>query len=165
MAVLPILRWPDPRLGMVCDPLVAREDPTQLITDMFDTMYDAPGRGLAAPQFGVMKRLFVIDVTWKDGPRSPMAFLNPRILETSDRCSDGEEGCLSIPGITTVVSRPDWVVLAWHDPDGTQHARRFDGAGARCAQHELDHLNGIVTLQHLDPVARRAADTQYAALS
>lgn len=159
--MLPILRWPDPRLGTVCDPVITGQDQSQLIADMFDTMYDASGRGLAAPQVGVMNRLFVIDVTWKEGPRSPMAFLNPRILETSEACSDGEEACLSIPGITTLVTRPDWVVLAWQDGDGGQHARRFDGVEARCVQHELDHLNGIVTLLHLDPMARRAADAAY----
>lgn len=161
MAVLPILRWPDSRLGTVCDPILPSENCATLIADMFDTMYDAPGRGLAAPQVGVLKRLFVMDVTWKEGPRSPMVFLNPRIVEASDATSDGEEACLSIQGITTVINRPDWVVLAWTNPDGEHHSRRLDGPWAGCAQHELDHLNGIVTLLHLDAAARATADAEY----
>ncbi len=165
MAVRPILRWPDPRLHTVCDPVGQGEDLSGLISDMFDTMYDAPGRGLAAPQVGVMKRLFVIDVTWKEGPCSPVVFINPRLLETSRTSSECEEGCLSIPGITTLVARPDWIVMAFCDAGGRQHARRFDGAEARCAQHELDHLNGIVTLQHLDAAARTIAEVEYAAQS
>jgi peptide deformylase len=163
MAVLPILRWPDERLHTVCDPVTAEDDVAAVIGDLFDTMYAAPGRGLAGPQIGVMKRVFVVDVTWKDGPRSPMAFVNPRLVETSPTLVDGAEACLSIPGISTVVNRPDWVVLAWSDADGRQHSRRFEGAEARCIQHELDHLNGIVTLQHLDPAARARADADYAA--
>jgi peptide deformylase len=164
MAVLPILKWPDERLGLVCDPVAAGDDPAPVVVDLFDTMYDAPGRGLAGPQIGVMKRIFVIDVTWKDGARSPIAFVNPRIVETSETCSDGQEACLSIPGISTCVTRPDWIVLAWSGVDGRAHSRRFDGAEARCAQHELDHLNGVVTLLHLDPAARARADADYAAL-
>jgi peptide deformylase len=164
MAVLPILRWPDARLKTVCDPVAPHEDVTALIADLFDTMYAAPGRGLAAPQVGVMKRVFVIDVTWKDGDAEPMALVNPRLVEQSEAVSEAEEACLSIPGIATPITRPDWVVLAWSDESGREHAQRLDGAWARCAQHELDHLNGIVTLQHLDPVARKAAETRYATL-
>ncbi|MDK3072076.1 peptide deformylase [Sedimentitalea sp. JM2-8] len=162
MAVLPILRWPDDRLRMVCEPVAADDDVAAVIGDLFDTMYAAPGRGLAGPQIGVMKRVFVVDVGWKDGPRSPVAFVNPRLIETSETLVEGTEACLSIPGISTVVTRPDWIVLAWSDAEGRHHSRRFDAAEARCIQHELDHLNGIVTLQHLDPAARAKADADYA---
>ncbi|MDU9002811.1 peptide deformylase [Sedimentitalea todarodis] len=162
MAVLPILRWPDTRLKTICEPVNAGEDIGDLIADLFDTMYAAPGRGLAAPQVGVMKRLFVIDVSWKEAEPSPMVFVNPRIIETSERKSDAEEACLSIPGITTTINRPDWVVMVWTDAQGQEQAQRFDGTWARCAQHELDHLNGIVTLQHLDAPTRKAAESRYA---
>lgn len=164
MGVLPILRWPDTRLKTVCEPVIAGEDIGGLIADMFDTMYDAPGRGLAAPQVGVMKRLFVIDVTWKEAEPSPMVFVNPRIVEASEQRSDAEEACLSIPGITTTINRPDWVVV-WTDAQGQEQAQRLEGAWARCAQHELDHLNGIVTLQHLDASTRQLAESQYAVQS
>ena len=163
MAPLPILKWPDPRLSTVCDPVAPGEDLAGLIADMFQTMYAAPGRGLAAPQVGVLKRLFVMDCTWKEGEGSPLALINPRLLERSDTIETGEEGCLSIPGITTAIDRPDWVVVAWTGPDGAQHARRFEGFEARCAQHETDHLDGIVTLQHLDGAARAEAEARYAA--
>jgi len=165
MAVLPILRWPDPQLSAVCDPVVSGDDCSHLIEDIFETMYHAPGRGLAAPQVGVLKRLFVVDVTWKDGTPSPMAFVNPHIVEQAETRSDGEEACLSIPGITTTINRPDWVVMAWTSPDGTARTQRFESAAARCVQHELDHLNGIVTLQHLDVQARSVAEASYSSVA
>ena len=165
MAIHPILRWPDQRLASVCDPVAADSDVSALTSDLFETMYDAPGRGLAAPQIGVLLRLFVMDVTWKDGPRSPMAFVNPQVLDASDTHCEGEEACLSIPGITTVLRRPDWVTLGWCRLDGVQCERRFDGAEARCAQHESDHLNGIVTFGRLPHEERVLAETEFSALS
>lgn len=162
MGILPILRWPDTRLETVCDPVEPDEDIGRLIIDMFDTMYDAPGRGLAAPQVGVMKRLFVIDVTWKEAQPSPVVFVNPKIVEASESRSDAEEACLSIPSITTIITRPDWVIMEWTDAQGETQRQRLDGAWARCAQHELDHLNGIVTFDRLDAPARHAAEAQYA---
>ena len=167
MAVRPIVLWPDPRLSDVCAHVTAEQDADaldRLISDMFETMYAAPGRGLAAPQVAVMQRVFVMDATWKEGTRSPMAFVNPRITVWGDQRITGEEGCLSIPGIAVPVARADWVAVEWTSPDGEMAARRFDGAAAAIIQHELDHLDGIVTLDHLDAAARAAAEAAYLAL-
>lgn len=162
MAVRDILRWPDERLSTVCAPVTAGEDIDALVADLYETMYAAPGRGLAAPQIGVMKRVFVMDTTWKDGARSPMAFVNPRISQVAGVSVQGEEGCLSIPGLSLRVSRPEWVVLDWVTPDGDGAARRFEGFAAACVCHELDHLDGIVTFDHLDEMERAEAEKVYA---
>lgn len=161
MAVLPILTWPDTRLATVCDPVSPGVDLTALIADMFDTMYHAPGRGLAAPQVGVMKRLFVTDTTWKEGPRSPMVFINPEIVASSDSAACADEGCLSIPGITVQVRRPKWVDLVWINAQDDTQQQRFEGFAAVCVQHEFDHLDGIVSFGRLESDARLAAETRY----
>lgn len=157
MAVLPILRWPDARLATVCEPVTEGEDLSELIEQMFRTMYDAPGRGLAAPQVGVMKRLFVMDVTWKEAAKSPVVMINPRILDRSDEMSSGEEGCLSIPGVLTAIERPARVEMEWIDAKGQQQRQWLEGFAARCAQHEFDHLDGVVTFDRLAPEDRDAA--------
>ncbi|MFD1508083.1 peptide deformylase [Lacimonas salitolerans] len=163
MSLLEILRWPDPRLSQTCDPVASGEDVEQLVTDMFETMYDALGRGLAAPQVGVMKRLFVMDCGWKDGDMTPVVCINPQIIEASDQASTGDEGCLSIPGVLAAVSRPEWIVLRWTDLTGTVQEQRFDGFEARCAQHEFDHLDGRVTFDRLDAQTRAALEAEYLA--
>ena len=114
---------------------------------MLETMYAAPGRGLAGPQVGVMKRLFVMDPTWKEGSPAPLVCLDPEIMWRSDDTAAGPEGCLSIPGVLTVVERATSVQLRWRDLDGALHDQVLTGFAAICAQHELDHLDGIVTLQ------------------
>ena len=164
MSVRPILRWPDPRLRQTCDPVSPGEDVEALITDMFETMYAAPGRGLAAPQVGVMKRVFVMDCGWKEGDMTPEAFINPEILEVASGECMGDEGCLSIPGVVTPVARPDWVVMRWTDLSGQAQERRFDGFEARCAQHEFDHLEGRVTFDRLPPELRTQLEAEYEAL-
>ncbi|MFT4961503.1 MAG: peptide deformylase [Paracoccaceae bacterium] len=164
MAVLEIVKWPDARLTTVCDMVVGGDDRGALIGDMFDTMYAANGRGLAAPQVGVLQRLFVMDCTWKAGEKTPVACINPQIVERSDQVGSVDEGCLSIPGILTAVERPDWVVLEWTDDKGRTQRQRLEGPEARIAQHELDHLDGIVTFLRLDSVARVAAEARYSAL-
>jgi peptide deformylase len=161
MAVLPILRWPDPRLMQVCDPVREGEDVWPLISDMFETMYAAPGRGLAAPQVGVMKRIFVMDATWKEGERSPVACINPEITARADESATAEEACLSIPGVAAPVARPEWVRLAWTDRSGARREARLDGFWAVCAQHELDHLDGRVIFDHLTPEARAVLEDAY----
>lgn len=162
MAVLPILAWPDTRLAQICNPVGPDEEPGTLIDDMFETMYAAPGRGLAGPQVGVMKRLFVTDTTWKDGPGSPIAFVNPRIVEQASDTVTHDEGCLSIIGLSVPVERPEWVVLEWTTRAGETAGQRFEGFAAACVQHELDHLNGVVTLDHLTKGARERAEIAYA---
>ena len=117
-----------------------------LAADMLDTMYAAPGRGLAAPQMGVSLRLFVMDVSWKTGDPAPQVFVNPRITDASDVLLPFTEGCLSIPGQTSRVARPDRIALQWQDLGGLPHDAWFDGFAAICVQHERDHLDGILCI-------------------
>jgi peptide deformylase len=156
MAVRAILRWPDARLTCVC--AAVSGDVRALAADLLDTMYDAPGRGLAAPQIGAALRLFVMDATWKDGLRAPQVFVNPEILWRSDARATGPEGCLSLPGLTAQVERAVSVRLRWADLDGMAQEETLTGFAAICAQHEYDHLDGILTLDHMDQAARAAAE-------
>ncbi len=158
MAVLPILRWPDPRLKAPCAPATIGPVLNSLAADMLDTMYAAPGRGLAAPQVGVSLRLFVMDTTWKQGRRSPVVAVNPQIVWRSPTTATGPEGCLSIPGPLPNVTRATEIDLAWTDLDGTPRSERLTGFAAICAQHEYDHLDGILTLDHLSPADRALAE-------
>ncbi len=154
MAVRPILHWPDARLQAICTPVL--DDVRGLAADMLDTMYDAPGRGLAAPQVGVLLRIFVMDATWKEGRRAPQVFVNPQILWRSDDRVSGPEGCLSLPGLTAQVGRAAAVRVGWTDLDGGAHDEILTGFSAICVQHEYDHLDGILTLDHMDHAARAA---------
>ena len=164
MAVLEIVKWPDKRLTTVCDPIKQVDDLDTLIRDMFDTMYHAAGRGLAAPQVGILKRLFVMDNTWKTGEPAPISCINPRIIDRSGEVASADEGCLSIPGILTSVKRANWIVLEWTDSKGTTQRQKLHGDMARIAQHELDHLDGIVTFLRLDDAVRATAEAEYFAL-
>lgn len=155
MAVREILRWPDPRLTSRCAPVTG--DARDLAADMLETMYAANGRGLAAPQVGVLLRLFVMDATWKAGVFAPQIFVNPVVVWVSEACATGPEGCLSIPGITTEVERAREIRLRWHDLDGGAFEENLTGFPAICAQHENDHLDGRLTLDHLTPQARATA--------
>lgn len=163
MAVLPVRVWPDPVLSSVAqsvtDVLTARD----LVADMLATMYAAQGRGLAAPQVGVSLRVFVMDATWKEGAPAPQVFVNPLIVSRSDAVAVGPEGCLSIPGITTAIARATSIRLRWTDLDGASHEADLTGFHAICAQHEIDHLDGIVTLDRLSPEARAQAEAEYLA--
>lgn len=164
MAVLPILRWPDPRLSMPCAPIgqVAPEV-ARLAQEMLDTMYDAPGRGLAAPQVGVLKRLFVMDVNGAAGPRKPRIFIDPVIEDRSAETMVGPEGCLSLPGILAEVERAIEITLRWTDLDGTRRREVLSGISAVCAQHEIDHLDGMVTLNRIDAEQRAELEAAYSA--
>ena len=164
MAVLPILKWPDPRLSQVCAPLTQGEDVRTLIADMFETMYAAPGRGLAGPQVGVMKRLFVTDVTWKEGERTPVACLNPEIIARSAEEAEHEEACLSIPGVSARVQRPAAITLRWYDADWQLQEAELTGFHAVAAQHEFDHLDGKVIFDRVPLTARRAMESDYKAI-
>ena len=132
----------------------------QLADDMLETMYAAPGRGLAAPQVGVMQRVFVMDVAWKTGTPTPVVCINPEILWRSAVVAMGDEGCLSIPGPITRVARSQAILMAWTALDGMRVQQRLSGFAAICAQHEYDHLEGIVTLDHLAPAERTLARAQ-----
>ncbi|MBR9651101.1 peptide deformylase [Thalassovita aquimarina] len=161
MSVLPILKWPDPRLSQVCDPVAPGEDVSDLVTDMLETMYDAPGRGLAAPQVGVMKRLFVMDCGWKDGDMTPVICINPEIVASSEGVVAGEEGCLSIPAAPAEVTRPERITLRWTGLDGAEQERELTGFEAKCAQHEYDHLDGLVIFDRLSDEDRARVEGAY----
>jgi len=153
----PVLRWPDQTLTKVA-PQACLDAPTlALARDMLETMYAANGRGLAAPQIGVLARVFVMDAAWKTGDPAPEVFINPEILWRSPQMALGPEGCLSIPGVVAEVMRHSELVLQWQMADGSSQAQKLTGFRAICAQHEIDHLDGIVTLDHLTPEARAAA--------
>lgn len=157
MTLRSILIHPDPRLKKVCAPVAqVTPDLGALAEDMLQTMYEAPGIGLAAPQIGVMQRLFVMDCVKDEAaaPR-PMVLLNPEITWTSDATSTYEEGCLSIPEQYADVTRPATVRMAWLGLDGKRHEEEFDGLWATCAQHELDHLNGKLFIDYLGPIKRQ----------
>lgn len=147
MALLSIRQAPDPVLRQVCAQVSAFDDALKtLAEDMLETMYAAPGRGLAAPQVGVSKRLFVMDATWKDGFYDPQVFVNPEITHASAETATLEEGCLSIPDQLVAVTRPAQVSLRWQGLDGKTAAASFAGFAAACVQHELDHLDGILCI-------------------
>ena len=164
MALLPILQYPDPRLHTVAKPVAQVDDRIkQLVDDMLETMYEAPGVGLAGPQVGVMLRIFVMDATWREGIRDPRVCLNPVLEDMSAETAVGQEGCLSIPGVLADVRRPVRTVLRWTDLEGRACRADLEGFAARCAQHEIDHLDGIVTFDRIAPEARARLLAEYAA--
>ncbi len=163
MATRPVLLWPDPRLSTRCDAIAAIDDDLRRLTaDMFDTMYDAPGRGLAAPQVGALVRLFVMDGGWKEGTPSPRVMINPEIIAASEERIEMVEGCLSIPGIETPITRPATVEMRWMDLEGEIHEAKLIGVEARIAQHELDHLDGMVSFDRLPTKTRAQYEKDYA---
>jgi peptide deformylase len=153
----PILIHPDPRLKKVC-PTVDEitDDLRKLAQDMLETMYDAPGIGLAAPQVGVLTRLIVLDCVKgeNEAPR-PMAMINPEVVASSEEMNTYEEGCLSIPDQYAEVTRPAEVEVRWIDPEGTEHREGFGGLWATCVQHEIDHLNGKLFIDYLGAMRRQ----------
>lgn len=162
--IRPILLWPDPVLSQKCAPVRALDDKLRaLCDDLLDTMYAALGRGLAAPQIGVPQRVFVMDTTWKDGERSPRIFINPEISDASRSRLTGPEGCLSIPGVTADVERSESITLRWTALDGSIFVERLTCFDAICAQHEVDHLEGLVTFDRLPGDQRRSIEASYLA--
>ncbi len=153
--IRPILIHPDPRLKKRCEPVGEITDELRkLAADMLETMYDAPGIGLAAPQVGVMKRLLVMDCI-KDGPAEPMVLVNPVVDWASEDQTVYEEGCLSIPDQYADVKRPAAVRVRWTDLEGAEQERQFDGLWATCVQHEIDHLDGKLFIDYLGPLKRQ----------
>ena len=147
MALLPIIEFPDPRLRTIAKPIAQVDDSLrQLIADMFETMYEAPGIGLAATQVNVHQQLLVLDVS-EDKTR-PMVFINPEILCRSGE-QDGEEGCLSVPGIYETVRRADKVTVRALNQHGVAFTLEAEGFLAVCIQHEMDHLQGRVFVEYL----------------
>ena len=128
----------------------------KLAEDMMETMYDAPGIGLAAPQIGVLERLIVMDCAKKeDEEPDPIIMVNPTIIASSEENSVYEEGCLSIPEHFAEITRPEFVQVEWIDLGGKQHSEEFNGLKSTCVQHEIDHLNGKLFIDYLGPMKRQ----------
>ena len=157
MALLDILIYPDPRLHEVAKPVTDVDDRIQkLIDDMAETMYDAPGIGLAAPQIGINKRLIVMDcVREEEDTPNPMVMFNPEVIGASDDLNTYNEGCLSIPEQFGDVTRPKEVAVRWLDVNGNVQEAEFDGLWATCVQHEIDHLEGKLFIDYLKPLRRQ----------
>ena len=159
MTHLTILRYPDPSLHTVAKPVVAVDARLQkLAADMFETMYEAEGIGLAATQVDVHQRLIVIDVSAERD--QPLVLINPEILWASDEKKIGDEGCLSVPGIYDGVERATAIEVRALDLDGRQQTHRADGTLAVCIQHEMDHLLGKVFVEYLSPLKRNRIKTK-----
>jgi peptide deformylase len=161
MAILPIIEVPDPRLREISKPVETFDATLQtLIDDMLETMYDAPGIGLAAIQVGVPLRLLVIDLQESEegsdepGPKNPRVFINPEFADPSEELNVYTEGCLSIPDQYADVERPKTIRATWLGRDGKPHDELLDGLLATCLQHEVDHLEGIVFTDHLSRMKR-----------
>ncbi|QJF52627.1 peptide deformylase [Roseobacter ponti] len=152
-----ILLHPDPRLKKTAAPVADLSDELRaLADDMLETMYDAPGIGLAAPQVGVPERLIVLDcVKGENEKPRPLIMFNPEIIAASDETSVYEEGCLSIPEQFADVTRPAEVDVRWTDRDGREQQETFTGLWATCAQHEIDHLDGKLFIDYLKPLRRQ----------
>jgi peptide deformylase len=154
MAVLEILEFPDPRLRTEARPVTEVDDTIRtLIDDMFETMYEAPGIGLAASQVDVHQRVIVIDVS--DDHSDPLVFINPEIRVLDPELGEYDEGCLSVPGFYETVNRPRQVEVTALDRNGERFTRVLDGLLAICLQHEIDHLNGKLFVDYLSPLKRQ----------
>jgi len=155
MALLPILTAPDPRLAENSLPVDAVTDELRrLMDDMLETMYAAPGIGLAAIQVGVPKRVLVMDLAREDEAPAPRYFVNPEIVWTSDEFAVAEEGCLSVPEIYDEVERPAGVRVKFIGYDGNEQEIEADGLLATCLQHEMDHLDGVLFIDHFSKLKR-----------
>ncbi len=159
MAVHKIVEIPDPRLRTISTPVAAVDDDVRaLIDDMFDTMYASRGIGLAAIQIGVAKRILVMDLQEEDEDgkpvREPRVFINPEIVETADHSNIYNEGCLSVPDQYAEVERPATCRVRWLDETGAAHDEQLEGLLATCIQHEMDHLEGIIFIDHLSRLKR-----------
>jgi peptide deformylase len=177
MAIREILEVPDPRLKLVSEPVTEFDEGLkELVADMFETMYDAPGIGLAAIQVGVPKRLLVIDLqpddedaepeacnhgghqhTHQPTRKEPRVFVNPEILDPAEELASYQEGCLSVPDIYADVDRPATCRVRYQDLEGQTHEEDLDGLMATCLQHEMDHLEGILFIDHLSRLKRNMA--------
>ena len=178
MALLPIVEVPDPRLRQISSPVERVDDELRkLVADMFETMYAAPGIGLAAIQVGVPLRLLVIDLQPEDPDaepevctahgghhhthqpvrNEPRVFVNPEILDPADELSTYQEGCLSVPDIYADVDRPKTCRVRWQDLEGQVHEEEMEGMMATCIQHEMDHLEGVLFIDHLSRLKRSMA--------
>jgi peptide deformylase len=153
MAILEILEFPDPRLRTQAKPVAQVDDRVRkLVADMFETMYDAPGIGLAATQVNVHEQIIVIDIS--EEKNQPLVFINPEIIVLGDELQPYDEGCLSVPGFYETVERPGCIRVTALDRDGKPFTIEPEGLLAVCIQHEVDHLNGKLFVDYVSPVKR-----------
>ncbi len=163
MPIREIIKLPDPRLRAKCEPVTEVTDEVRaLLDDMLETMYDAPGIGLAASQIGVLKRLVVIDVAKDEEPKNPIFLVNPEITWTSDEANVYEEGCLSIPDYYEEVERPSACRVRFLDRNGREQDLACEGLLATCVQHEVDHLNGVLFIDHISKLKRDRVTKKFA---
>ena len=155
MSILKIIKEPDPILRKKSQPVDRVDENIQrLMNDMLETMYNAPGVGLAAPQIGITKRIIVVDCARTDEPPAPYKMINPELIDTSKEEIINEEGCLSLPGHYADVSRPSTARVRYLDENGKQQIMDTEGLLAVCIQHEIDHINGILFVDHLSSLKR-----------
>jgi peptide deformylase len=163
MALRPILTLPDARLRLVSKPVEKVDaEIRQLVQDMFETMYGAPGIGLAAIQVGVPKRVVTMDLAKKEEARDPKVYINPELVWASEERSTYEEGCLSIPEYYEEVERPAEVKIRYMDLEGNQQEIEANGLLATCLQHEIDHLNGVLFIDHISKLKRSRVIKKFA---
>lgn len=163
MAIRPLVILPDAQLRQVSKPVEAvTPEIKALAADMLETMYDAPGIGLAAIQIGVPKRIVTIDLAKQDEEKQPIVFINPEITWSSEETNVHEEGCLSIPEYYEEVERPARVKVRYLDLDGKQQEIEAEGLLATCIQHEVDHLNGVLFIDHLSRLKRERVTKRFA---
>ena len=150
-----ILIEPDPILRKKCEPLEkVNVNTKKLLDDMLETMYAAPGIGLAAVQIGILKRIVVIDISKSEEKKNPLFFINPQIVNQSKKTSIYEEGCLSLPGQFAEIERPAECILKYIDYNGKEKELKADGLLATCIQHEVDHLDGILFIDYLSKLKK-----------
>ena len=163
MTIKPLIILPDPVLRQLSKPIERVDaDLKRLADDMLETMYDAPGIGLAAIQIGVPRRMLVIDISREDEEKQPRVFINPQIIKSSNERSVYEEGCLSIPDYYAEVERPAAVTVKYLDRDGKEQTAEADGLLATCLQHEIDHLNGVLFIDHISRLKREMVIKKFA---
>ncbi len=163
MALREILILPDKRLRLVSEPVKTVDAETRkLVADMFETMYDAPGIGLAAIQVGVPKRIVTMDLSKKDEDKQQRVFINPEVLWSSDETVTREEGCLSIPEFYEDVERPAGVRVRYLDLEGKAQELEASGLLATCIQHEIDHLNGVLFIDYISRLKRERVTKKFA---
>ena len=155
MATLPIIWAPDPILKTKCSLVTSVDDTVlKLLNDMLDTMYSAPGIGLAAPQIGIKQRIIVVDCASKNEPPAPYRMVNPELVSLSEEKVINEEGCLSLPGHYADIERPAEVTVRYVDENENQQIIDVSGLLSVCIQHEIDHLNGVLFIDHLSTLKR-----------
>ena len=153
MSIIDIVKYGDPRLLKVCKTVEDFSILPDIIVTMYDSMYEAEGIGLAANQIGVDLNLFIIDITHTDEATDPGEFINSKIINTRGE-STFSEGCLSIPGVEFDIKRPEFITLQYQKLDGSKHEQEFGGLYARAIQHEMDHLNGKLIVDHVSSIAK-----------